>query len=171
MKIPIRPLSFKKLKSPFKYIIIHDITCRFKDFHDLRIDTAKCETSVLRSYEYMYNDNSDINYHYSFEKLKDDYEAIVGRPLNSLCNFPSLQDQYSRSINIIVISDFNLQIPEKRLYDSLSYKLLNPLMFMFKIPRPNILLHREIESGIHCPGNYFNKESLDNSTLKMKVQS
>ena len=170
MKIPFRPFSFIKPKRPYRYIILHDLSCQFNDLPELAIDTKKFESGKVRLLDYVFNNHTDVNYHYMVEKVGDDYETIVGRPLNALCKFSDIVSPFDASIHICLVGFYKQQVPDSRYYKQLAYRAVAPLMSVFKINRSRVLLHKDISEKSNCPGNLFKRDVFMNVLQTMSVQ-
>ena len=56
-----------------------------------------------------------------------------------------------------LLGNYDLTVPEKRLYEVLAYRLLNPFMKMFHLNPKRIKFHRDVSSNkdITCPGDFM----------------
>ncbi len=74
-----------------------------------------------------------------------------GRPMNK--QGAHVKHHNYRNMGICVTGNFTKYPPSEEQYSSLR-KLLGFLCFAFRIPKTNILLHRDLASTV-CPGKYF----------------
>lgn len=155
MKIQLRPSLLKVRRQTVKWIIIHH-TAEMYPQPAARIDNASFQLPEL--YKGVLEDKTgDINYHYVVEKIKEDYQPIVTRPFVYLCDWPDISnDINNRAIHVAVLGSYDFKVPDKRLYEVLSYRLLNPMLKMFHLSPSKIKLHRDVSNGdISCPGDFM----------------
>jgi len=140
-----------------KWIIIHH-TAEMYDIPSARIDTARYQYPALTK-GVMEKKQADINYHYVIEKVKDDYIPIACRPISYLCEWDSISnDINNRSIHIALLGSYSFKIPEKRLYEILAYRLLNPMLKLFHLSPNKIMFHSEVSNEeTDCPGDFVDK--------------
>lgn len=158
MKIPYKPKSFTKRTKPVRYIIIHDLNCQFSDANDFFSDSQRFQISKLRTRNFVLTGETDLNYHFVVEKINDDYETVVGRPLNALCDYPDIKAPYSDAIHIAVLGNFDIDVPPDRLYKQLAYRAVSPLIATYRLNINKVLLHHQVsddESSKQCPGQNF----------------
>lgn len=164
MKVQYRPVELKVAPKKYKYIILHDTSCQAPDTNQYQIDASGSQVNSLRSYLWSFNKIKELPYHFVCEKIKDDYETIVGRPLQFSCHeeYDDLDYSYSYfSIHVCIMGNFNVMAEDNRLYDQICYRVLSPMMRIYSIPRTNIFLHGELSSKhIDCPGFNFQKTRL-----------
>lgn len=154
MKIQLRPSLLTVRRQTIKWIIIHH-TVEMYPQPAARIDNPKYQLPEL--FKGVLEDKTgDINYHYVVEKIKEDYQVIVTRPFVYLCDWPDIDlNINNRSIHIGLLGNYSFAVPEKRLYEVLAYRLLNPFMKMFHLNPKRIKLHRDISrEEIDCPGDF-----------------
>jgi hypothetical protein len=161
MRIPYRPHSFTKVKQPPRYIIIHDTGKDVLPEPEMSVDNQKYQVGKLRAQNMVINGEFDLDYHYVVDRINDDYEAVVCRPLNALCEYDDIKSQYNAAIHVAVIGNYDYDIPQERLYQCLAYRVIGPLLWMFKLDKSRILLHSEVAtSEFGCPGSNFDKQRL-----------
>ena len=151
-----------------RYIIIHNANCLL-EYNDPKttIDTKKQQYQWTKYIHVNQLKLSDINYHFIVDKLNNDYEIFVGKPLHSYCIFEDIDDMYLESIHIAVMGDYNEDMANKRLYDVLAYRLINPLLYWFHLDKNKVKLHSEVsKEEINCPGEFFFKEVLMSSITR-----
>ncbi len=157
MKIQLRPSLLKVRRQTVKWIILHH-TAELYPQEAARIDNAKFQIPELYK-GVLEQKTGDINYHYVVEKIKEDYHVVVTRPFPYLCEWDSISnDINNRSIHVAILGSYNLKIPEKRLYEVLAYRLINPMLKMFHLSPSKIKLHSEVSNDeTDCPGYFFDK--------------
>lgn len=159
MKIPLKPSLLKIRRESVKHIIIHH-TAEIYDNPESRIDNPKYQLPGLFK-GVLEKKQADINYHYVIEKIKEDFVPLVCRPFPYLCDFEDIVPNINkRSIHIAFLGNFDFKIPEKREYEILAYRLLNPMLKMFGLSTSKVKLHNEVSNikDLTCPGIFFNKE-------------
>lgn len=170
LRVKYRPVSFPKIKRKFKYIIIHDTNCIFPHLDYTQVDDPKPKVSALRAYNLIFNKQYDLNYHFLCEYVTTDYETFVGRPLYRLCEYKDMPDLYQNGIHVCVFGNYNIINGQQRMYQQLAYRVLAPMMFWFRIPISNVVLHNQISSNkeIKCPGSQFDYNKMINN-LKIYI--
>ena len=159
MKVPYRPKTFNRVKKGFRFVIIHDISCQFEHMTEFYKDTPKFQTGKLRAYDFVLNSQNDLNYHFIVEKVNDDYESMVGRPLSAECNYPDIPSPFDRSIHVCLMGNYSLETPMQRFYQQLAYRVVGPILKVFHMSFDRIKLHSEVSKKFpSCPGKLFNKD-------------
>ena len=137
------------------------------DIPEAKIDNQKFQLSgiskgVLELIE------GDINYHYIVDKIDEDYQPIVCRPFVYLCDWNDIQPDINNSaIHIALLGSYDFVIPPKRLYEVLSYRLLNPMLKMFNITPNKIKLHKDVsDEDISCPGDFIDPIVIESMVRK-----
>ncbi len=155
-----RPSMLKVRRRSVMWVIIHH-TAEMYDRPEAKIDNTKYQTSQLFA-GVMEKKQGDVNYHYIVERVKEDYIAIVTRPYVYVCEWPDISENINnRAVHIGLMGSYDFKIPEKRMYEVLAYRLLNPMMKIFGITPSRIKLHREIsDEDTSCPGNFIDKEKI-----------
>jgi len=160
-KIQLRPSRLTIRRQSVKWIIIHH-TSEIYENPSARIDNTKYQMPGIFKGVLELKD-ADVNYHYVVEKIKEDYVAIATRPIPYLCKWDDIPDNINnRAIHIACLGNLDLQIPSKRLYDILAYRLVNPMMKLFNITPSRIKMHKEVTTSddVYCPGEFFEKDRL-----------
>jgi hypothetical protein len=154
MKIPLRPSRLTVRRQTPKWIILHH-TSEIYDIPSVRIDNKKFQMIGLNK-GVLEKKQADINYHYIVEKIKDDYYPIAARPFVYLCEWDDIDlNVNNRAIHVALLGNYDFKIPEKRLYQVLAFRLLNPFMKMFSLAPNRIKMHREVSNeDITCPGTF-----------------
>jgi len=170
MKIPFKIRLFDKFVKRPKYIIIHDVSCMAQESAILRLDNAKPQTNDLRIWNYTKDMVPDLNYHFIVEKIKEDYEVLLGRPFAVHCDYTDIKSPFNFAFHICIMGNFSYDIPEVRLYQKICYNILSPLMRLYKINADKIYLHSELtDDEINCPGDFFDKQRLLNYLKSMRI--
>ncbi len=158
--IPLRS-SLLKLSSRWpKSLIIHHSNC-LVDHPFVNIDKNKFQADKYQTLNYI-KYKKETRFHFIIEKVGNDFQVIASQPMMTLCEFPDIDISYQDSVHIALLGNYNIDIPEKRLYLVLSYRLLNPLMRLFALNEYDILFHNEIsiDSDVNCPGEFVDKPVL-----------
>jgi len=144
----------------YLYIFIHDLNCLFAEHFNINVDNPKAQIDMIRTYNWIIHQETDLNYHFFAEKVGEDYETFLGRPLNRLCYYKDIETPYDiRSIHVCAVGNFNVHRPPLRMYHQLVYRCIVPLIQIYRIPIDNVILHRHVQKdGITCPGNFFKEQ-------------
>jgi len=162
MAIPLRKTNLKLSTSWPSHIVIHHTACKL-DIPPVSLDRP---TFQAQKYELM---NAKIlkkpgatGFNFIVEKTGNDFSVIVSQPLMSLCEFQDIPESYYKSIHIALLGNYNIEVPKKRIYLVLAYRLLVPLMRMFYIRENEIITHESISEDKHfsCPGINFNMSTM-----------
>jgi hypothetical protein len=99
----------------------------------------------------------DINYHYIIDKVGEDWIPIVCRPFVYMCEWPDIPpDMNNKSLHVALMGSYDFKIPSKRLVEVLAFRVLNPMIKMFKLTPSKIKFHNEVSSDkeLTCPGDF-----------------
>ena len=171
MKIPLKPSLLKIRRQSVKFIVLHHTSCLYPQ-PEARIDNPKYQLPALFK-GVMEQKTGDINFHYVVEKVKEDYIPFVCRPFVFECKWDDIDPNINkRSIHIAMLGSYSFKVPEKRLYEILAFRLLNPMLKMFGISPSRIKLHSEVSSNkdLDCPGEFFNKEVIIAMTRRFIIK-
>lgn len=160
-KIPLNPAKLRVRRASVKYIVLHH-TIESCNIPGVKIDSRKSQFNVLFNCV-LEQKIPDINYHYVIEEVGVDYNVLVGRPISYLCDFPDIPDSINnRSIHIGILGSYDFKVPEVRMYNILSYRVLNPLLKEYGLAPNLVLFHRDISSDkkITCPGDFMTREKV-----------
>jgi len=171
MKLQFRPSKLKVRRTKLRYIIIHHTAEQYSNPATL-VDNPKFQT------EKIYNGvlelkQGDINYNFLIEKINSDYQIIMARPFPYLCEYPDIpNDINNSSIHIGCMGNYDLKIPDKRFYEVLAYKVINPLMKQYHLTPSLIKLHRDVttKKDLSCPGYFFNDDKLYANLRRFVIQ-
>ena len=161
MKLPLKPSLMKVRHQKAKWIILHHTVCKYPA-PGAKIDNLKFQTTALTK-NVLTQKTPDINFHYVIEKVKDDYHVISARPFVYECDYPDIDSVKNRlAIHVSVMGDYNLKIPETRLYEIAAYRLINPLLKQFNIAPNRVIAHHEVsdDEELTCPGDFFDMDRL-----------
>jgi hypothetical protein len=162
MIIPYKPVYFQKATRAFKHIIIHDLSCRFSGLDGAKVDTKKSSIAHLRNYNWIFNDEFDLPFHFVCEKIGQDFETIMATPLCYKCVYDDIPSEFEAAVHIAFAADYSVVKPEQRIYQQAGYRAIASVMRWFKLPFGHIYLHREVSQDKEnaCPGNFFDKNRL-----------
>lgn len=164
MKIPFKPVYLPKGPKRYHYIVIHDTNCMCSKFNDFRIDNQMFQSNKLRQRLLQDKKWFELPYHFVCEKIIDDYQTIVARPIQFSCEdaYTDLDKKFARyGIHICIMGNFNTIVGDTRMYQQICYRAISPLMRQYRIPKGNIFLHGELNpKQLDCPGFNFSKEHL-----------
>jgi len=154
-----------------KYIIIHNGVC-LEEYPEpvVETDSVKYQYDEVKFNHINRLKLSDVNYHFTLDFINGDYEVLVGKPFHSRCTFEDIEDVYQNSIHVAILGDYSIDIADKRLYDTLAYRIIVPLMYWFYLDTDNIKTHSEVSNheDLRCPGIHFYKEILINAVTKYR---
>ncbi len=160
MKIPFKPSRLTIRRQTVKWLIVHH-TAEFYELPEARIDTAKYQTTAIFK-GVLERKEADVNYHVVIDKVKDDWIPVIARPFPYLCDYPDIHaDINKRALHIAMLGSYDFKIPNIRLMEVLTYRVLNPFMKLFHIPTNKVKLHREVsDEDISCPGDFVSREKI-----------
>ncbi len=159
MKIPLKPSLLKIRRQGVRWIVLHHSVCLYP-FPEAMVDNPKYQLPALFK-GVMEQKTGDINYHYVIEKVKEDYIPMICRPFVYECEWEDIDPNINkRSVHVALLGSYDFKIPERRLYEVLAFRILNPFMKMFGLSPSRIKLHKEVSSNedLTCPGDFINKE-------------
>ena len=171
MRVPLKIRLFDKFVKLPRYVIVHDISCQVPSAAELRLDNEKYQTNLLRTREFTEQMEPDVNYHFVVEKIKNEYEILLGRPFAVHCNYEDIINPYNFAFHVCVMGHYDYDIPERRMYQKMCYAIFAPIMRMYKIPPQRIFLHSEISTDkkLKCPGTFFDKKLLMSYLKNMRI--
>lgn len=158
MKYPIRVSRLDVRHKPIRYVILHHTWCQY-DIPQLEMDSPKNQFDYLFN-QIMEKKIADINYHAVISRIKNNYIAMLARPYVAKCDFPDIDDQYNeRAIHIALLGNYDLDIPDKRAYEIMVYRVINPFVKLFSLSPSRVFLHNELtnDENENCPGDFFSK--------------
>jgi len=159
MKIPLKPSLLKKRRESVKWIILHH-TSELYPAPEAKIDNPKFQLPGLHK-GVLEKKQADVNYHYVIERIGEDFFPIVTRPFVFLCEWDDIKPEVNnRAIHVALLGNYNFKIPEKRCYEVLAFRILNPFMKMFALSPSRIKFHNEVsnDEDLTCPGDFCDKE-------------
>jgi len=162
MKIQYKPSMLTKGPLRYRYIIVHDTNCMWKEFNEFKVDTPQSQTNKMRSQFKILKKYDELPYHFVCELVRDDYETVVSRPLQFAFIYKDLPASISKfAIHVCVMGNYNIIGDDVRMYQQLCYRVLSPMMRVYHIPKTHIYLHGELSSTqMDCPGLKFDKNKL-----------
>jgi hypothetical protein len=171
MKIPFKPSMFKVRRGKVRWIILHH-TSEIYDNPESRIDNSKFQMPGLTK-GVLEKKQGDINYHYVIDKIKEDYQPIICRPSVYLCDWDDISsDINNNAIHVALMGNYDFKIPEKRCYEVLAYRVLNPFLKMFTLSPSKIKFHSEVSSDeeLTCPGNFVDAAVVESMVRKYVIK-
>ena len=171
MIAPLRPNYLPKAYKKFRYIIIHDFSCQFANVPVAKIDNGKENTQKLTMYNWVFNSQYELPYHFVCEKIGDDYETFMARPFCYYCEYKDIPDQYLNSIHVAIAGDYNLIAPTQRAYQQMAYRSIASILRWYQMNINNVLMHYEISTDkeCKCPGHFFKKSLLVSAMKQYSV--
>jgi len=183
MPLPARFNQLKKFQKKPDYIIIHDTNCLDHKTAALTIDTPQNKIGEIKSNQIVLSGMKNINYHFLIDRIDNDYEVIMARPLHYLCHHPDILSSYKYSLHVLILFDLTVDIAKRRLYQVMAYKCIAPIMKMLHMnlnPKNTIQYHNEVinkrfeqkddkemvrnygytRNISNCPGNFLFKPLL-----------
>ena len=160
----------KLRRTNVRFIVLHH-TVALYDNPDTFIDNSRFQTQSLGN-GVLEKKEGDINYNFIVEKIKEDYYCLIARPFPYLCDFDDIIPSVNNAcVHIGVMGNFDLVNPTPRLYDILSYRLVNPLLHLFHLSVNKIKFHSELSTKkISCPGVFFDKGKLITMSKKFVLR-
>lgn len=171
MRPQFRPSLLKIRRKKIKWIILHH-TVELYPAPEAKIDNVKFQLPFLYN-NAIEQKKFEVNYNFVVEKVKNDYQVITTRPFTYLCDWPDITpDINERATHIALLGSYDYKVPEIRLLEVLSYKILNPLLKMFAIPPSRIKLHRDVSSNkdLTCPGDFIDIGRIQTLTRKYVIK-
>ncbi len=160
-RIPFKISLLDVRHTKVKFIIIHHTACQYTAPGTL-VDNPEYQTGKIMS-DVLLQKTPDVNYHYVIDKIKEDYVPIVCRPAATMCDFDDIPRNINEpSIHVALTGNYDLRKPESRLYEVLTYRLLNSLLKAYALNPSRILLHGDISTDEEqtCPGDSIEKDKI-----------
>lgn len=159
-----QPLYLTKAPRRFRFIIIHDTNCQWQKNNIYKIDNNLFQAGPMRARFKLEKRWWESPYHFICEKIGENYQTILGKPLqySSENEFPDLDNTYSRfGIHVCVMGNYNIMAHKPKMYEQLCYRVIAPMLRQYRIPKSNIFLHGELsKEHMDCPGLGFSKQAL-----------
>lgn len=130
--------------------------------HSLTKDGDTVSWPAIRKYHKETNGWKDIGYHFGVEWAGLEIEAVIGRPLDLVGAHCKEGGMNKKAIGICLVGNYDLYPPSSMHLSVLANRVVVPLMRMFKIPKSNIVFHREYATYKTCPGRMFEKKMILN---------
>ena len=172
MKIPFKPSLMRARHKKPRFIILHHTVCQYPQ-EAARVDSPKYQMKPLEN-GVLEQKTPDINFHYIVEKVVDDYTIHTARPFVYECDYPDIDIITNRlGIHIALLGNYNFTLPEKRLYEVMAYRLINPLLKAFALTPKMIRLHRDVSNSedLSCPGDFVEMERIITEIRRFIVKS
>jgi len=170
MKLPFKNSFLKARYAKPKYIILHHTWEEYNIFPDSKVDNASIQIPSIWN-QVLSKKENEVNYHYIIEKIKDDFIPTLARPLPYICDYKDIEKDFNRySIHVAVLGNYDIKIPDYRLYSILAYKVINPILRIYGLSPSRIKLHNEVSNKkISCPGEFFDKDRLINQIRRFVI--
>jgi hypothetical protein len=170
-RIHLRPSLLDIRRKSVKWIIVHH-TAEIYEFPESRIDNNKYQMPGIYA-GVLEKKQGDVNYHYVLDKIKGEYNCIACRPIVYLCDWPDIPaDINKRAVHVALMGSYDYKVPEKRMYEILAFRLLNPMIKLFGISPNRIKMHYEVtkDKDLSCPGDFINKDVIIAMTRRYVVK-
>jgi len=158
-KFQYRPSLLTPRKGKVMWLILHHTRCMYPQ-EAIAIDNQKYQMPTL-SNAVMEDKSGDINYNFIVEQVKNDVQVFNAKPFVYSCHYPDIPTEIeNHAIHIALMGSYDFKVPTKRLYETLAYRCLNPLVRVFHIPVNHIKLHSEVSTNKDeqtCPGVFVDK--------------
>ena len=160
MIVPFKPVYLPKMYKKPQYIIIHDFSCQFGTIDKARTDNKLANIQGVRAYNWVFNGEYELPYHFVCEKINQDYETLMARPFCYMCEYEDIPSQYVASIHIAVAGNYNFMTMTNRAYQQMAYRSISSIVKWFRLPLNRVLMHWEVSENknLHCPGDNFDKD-------------
>jgi len=124
-----------------------------------KVDSKKSVSAYLRSYNWIFNDEFDMPFHFLCDKIDQDYETVMCTPFCYRCIYDDIPSEFDVSIHIAIAGNYSLVQPTQRAYQQIGYRSVASVMKWFSIPFGHIFLHNEVsqDKDNACPGKFFDK--------------
>lgn len=125
-----------------QFVIVH---------HSAGADTDEIEYQRIRWYHRYVRGWRDIGYHRIYERIKGQWLAVAGRPLNmSGAHCPGYN---AKSVGVCFVGDFTAEKPDT-FQLAVGARDIAGLCDVLGIPTENIIPHRAVRATA-CPGDAF----------------
>lgn len=159
MKYPIKVSRLDIRHKPIRYIVLHHTWCQY-NLPQIEMDSPKYQLDHLFN-QVMEKKIPDINYHAVVSRVKTNYIATFARPYVAKCDYPDIKDQYNdRAVHLALLGNYDMDLPDKRAYEILVYRTINPFLKLFGLSFNRVFLHSELTNNEdeNCPGEFFSKQ-------------
>ena len=170
MRMPFKAALLNIRRGPVKWIIIHH-TAEMYPAPESRIDNAKYQIPGIVN-GVLEKSAPDINYNYIIEKVKEDYIPIVCRPVSSLCEWDDIPDDINkRAVHVAMMGSYDFKVPERRLYEILSYRLISPMIKIYGLNPKRVKFHRDVSTNkeLSCPGDFADRGKLEATIRRFMI--
>lgn len=171
MRYPLRIAQLKIRHKPVHYIILHHTYCQYP-IPQIKLDSPKYQLDHLFN-QVMEQKIPDVNYHAVISRVKDEYVASFMRPYVTLCDYPDIDDKYNdRAIHIALLGNYDLDLPDKRAYEIMVYRVISPFSKLLGLSHNRIYLHNELSNNEEesCPGELFSKRIVINYMRRFMIR-
>lgn len=102
----------------------------------------------------------DIGYHYLVDRVNDETECILGRPLTMHGSHAPDHGFNRKGIGICFVGNFNEVAPSTEMLYVAVTRLIRPLCYAYGIPKNQIIGHKDTGKATDCPGKMFDLDEL-----------
>ena len=103
---------------------------------------------------------SESKLHYIIEMVNNEYQVVVSQPMLTLCSYDDLDEIFDTSIHIGILGNLNENNINDKFYNTLAYRLLVPLLRMFRIKKTEIYTHCQLSSEEYCDCINYNLDMI-----------
>lgn len=162
MKITYKPSLMELKRTKTRFIIVHHTYELYRN-PAIKIDSPAYQYDKLANGSLELKD-PDVNYNFVIDQVKDDYQVISARPYVYKCDWEDIPNHINdASIHVALLGNYDFKIPSKRMYETLAYKCISPLLKTFYLAPSRVKLHRDVseDKTLTCPGEFFDGAVLD----------
>ena len=156
MQYPLKIGRLEIRRKPIRYIIIHHTWCQYP-IPQLELDSKEYQGQKLFN-QVMEQKTVDLNYHAVITRTRQEYIALLGRPFVATCDFPDIDPQYNlRALHVALLGNYNEDMPDKRAYEIMAFRAINPFIRLLGLNPSRIFLHKNLSNNEEetCPGEFF----------------
>jgi N-acetylmuramoyl-L-alanine amidase len=135
----------KMIERHWSYIMLH---------HSLTEDGKTVSWQAIRKFHIETNHWADIGYHFGIELINDQYEILIGRPLDH--EGAHCVGMNSKALGICFVGNFDLT-PVPNMQWAKGIELVRSLIKLFDIPVNFVVGHRDYAPK-SCPGKLFDMD-------------
>ncbi|HEC87936.1 MAG TPA: N-acetylmuramoyl-L-alanine amidase [Thermoplasmata archaeon] len=99
----------------------------------------------------------DIGYHFGVEKIKGQYEVLLGRPITEYGAHCKGHGMNKKALGVCFIGDYDKYKPSREMLQFTAKRLIIPLLKISGLEIECIKGHRDF-ADTNCPGRNFNLE-------------
>lgn len=154
------PLKISNVKLSTRWpskIVLHHTGEQLTDKSFFTYDKPDFQSGRYQDTLFMTDGQPITGYHIIVERVKNDFHPIISQPLFTLCEWDDLDVSLHSALHIAFLGNYDHDIPMVRLYMVAAFKIILPMMRLFRIHESDIILHRDVSSDENstCPGQLF----------------